>query len=66
MKMVYFFAQNSIAHHFESPLPLIFNSTFQFYFPWKFYSDLIQIFDFTFFRVKQFESPRGADFQLEN
>ena len=59
-----FFAQNIgfhflVARHFESPLPLIFSSTFQKYFSWKFYSDLIQISDF---RVKDFESPGGTFF----
>ena len=54
-----------VSSHFESPLPLIFNSTFQFYFPWKFYLDFIRILDFIFSRVKHFESPLGTDFSLK-
>ena len=60
-----FFAQNSKVKEFESPLPSIFNSTFQFYFPWKFHSDFIRILDFIFSRVKHFESPLGTDFSLK-
>ena len=45
------------------PPPIIFNSTFQKYFSWKFYSDLIQISDF---KVKEFESPRGTDFSWKS
>ena len=50
---------------FESPLPLIFSSTFQKYFSWKFLSDFIRILDFIFSRVKHFESPLGTDFSLK-
>ena len=52
--------QNSIARLLESPIPLIFSSTFQKYFSWKFLLDLIQISDF---KVKYFESPVGTFFR---
>ena len=47
---------------FESSLPSIFNPTFQFYFSWKFYSDLIQISKII---ARHFERPRGTDFSLK-
>ena len=54
-----------VTSHFDSPLPSIFNSTFQKYFSWKFLSDFIRILDFIFSRVKHFESPLGTDFSLK-
>ena len=57
-----FFAQNSKVKEFESPLPSIFNSTFQKYFSWKFYSDLIQISKII---ARHFEFPQGTDFSLK-
>ena len=54
-----FFAQNIgfhflVASHFESPLPLIFNSTFQFYFSWKFLFRFYSDFRFHIFQGETF------------
>ena len=57
-----FFLRKIGASRFDTPVPSIFNPIFQFYYLWKFLSDLIQILHF---RVKLFDTPPGCRFQPE-
>ena len=60
-----FFAQNSIARHFESPLPIIFNWKFHFGKVKNFNQILLEFSPRAGFGAFRFESPRVANFSPE-